>query len=846
MRYSTQSIGHFVELLGEEFAGRVAITYFHGYRTYRFTYRDLFEQSRKVGAFLMDRGLSKGDRVLICAENSPEWAATLLACGLTGIVLVPVDRKSSRDLLDRIAQATDPQLLITDRSDLADSAEIEVVDIDTLFDRVAGIAADSLAQRDGYVTSDDLLEIVFTSGTTSEPKGAVIRQRNVVANLRALRLSLRFDPSWKLLSLLPLSHMLEQTVGCLAPLRFGCEVVYHKRKSFADVAAIIREQGITTIVAVPAVLELFKKRIEERAAELGSSAKLTKLTRVGAKLPFVLRRPLSRPVRKGLGQRLTAFICGGGPLASNVEDFWESMGIRVIQGYGLTEASPIVTCNSFELRARGSVGRVLKEQRIKLADDGEIFVAGENVISGYHERPDLDSEYFEEGWYRTGDIGRQDELGNLYIIGRKKNMIVGSSGMNVYPEDIEAALAARPEIVEAVVFADERSGAGRVVAAVLTDDETTDLEQVRTAVNDGLEPHQRLADLFRWHEDDFPRTPTLKIKRGQVIEGYRGAGGEPAPAGPTTAESAIDKIANVVRTVTGADRAQIQRSSRLAEDLGVDSLKAVELAVALETAFRVTVDETRLTGGATIADVVEMLDGKSAPQPACGARAWPLRGPARLARGLLLPLFQALVLRLLLGVKIRATSKPTVAKGRPVIYVANHQSHLDTPAILAALPAALRKRVAVAAANDHFFAGHRLRGFFGQLLFNMFPFHRTGSFRTNLASVGRCLDAGFSVLVFPEGTRSRDGSIGPFKPGIGQIVCEMGVPVVPLHISGAHELLPPDRSLPRRGSVRISVGQQLELDREPAPAITAALEQAVRRFAETSSAAQTAAEGGPQ
>jgi len=828
MHYSVQSIGHFVEMLGEELAERTAFTYFAGYRRRSYSYADLRELARKLATHLVELGLDKGDRVLICAENCPEWATLLLACGLTGVTLVPVDRKSSASLLDRIAGATDPRLLVTDRADLAERSPIPALDIDELFPLSAGCDPRVLDERDVYVDGDDVLEIVFTSGTTTEPKGAVIRQRNVVANLRALRLSLRFDPAWRFLSLLPLSHMLEQTVGCLAPLRFGCQVIYHKRVPFAEVAAIIREQRVTTIVAVPAVLELFKSKIEDRAAEIGSADGLRRMVRVGGRLPFGARRLLSRPVRKGLGPALTAFICGGGPLGDSVEGFWERLGIRVIQGYGLTEASPIVTCNSFEERVRGSVGRVLREQRLRLEPDGEILVAGENVIGGYHQRPDLDAGCFCDGWYRTGDIGRLDGAGNLYIVGRKKNMIVGANGMNVYPEDIEGALVERPEVAEAVVFADEVGGRAELVAAVIPRGAVADVDALREQVNADLEPHQRLARLVVWHRDEFPRTPTLKVKREEVVREYGELAGarNDRPTGP----SARDRLCELVARVAGRAPSEVDGATRLAADLGLDSLAMVELAVSLEAAYGTQIDEGRLAACATVAEVADLLERRESAAPLEGARDWPRSLSARIARAVLLPLFQLLVLRLVLGLRVQVDRRSRARSRRPVIYVANHQSHLDTPTVLGAIARTRGGRVAVAAAHDHFFANRRLVGFLGQLVLGMFPFHREGGFRANLKSIGRCLDAGWSVLIFPEGTRSRSGAMARFKPGIGRIVREMGVPVVPLRIDGAHELLPAGRTLPRRGTVCVTVGDELEIAGQEPEEITSTLERAVARM----------------
>lgn len=826
MKYGTSSLGHFLPFLARELKGRPAVTFFCGYRTFHYTYRDMFLLVQKVSVFLLEKGVRKGDTILAFAGNCPEYTVLLLSCGATGIIMVPVDVNSNRELADRIIKATGPKLVFTDKTEMLENFPVSTVNIDRLFTLANECDPAVLNEFDYFVCGDDIFEIVYTSGTTQDPKGVVITHRNIVANLRALRLRIRYNPAWMFLSLLPLSHLFEQTIGCLAPLRFGCQIVYCKYKRFSETAHIIRECGIRAVVAVPAVCALFKSKIDDAAARRGATKKIARFLHFLSRLPFPLRRMVSFPIRRDIGRRFDFFVCGGGPLSPQVENFWENLGIRVVQGYGLTEASPIVSCNAYETRVRGSVGRVLKEQHIKINPDGEILIAGENVIREYYRRPDLHEQYFRDGWYATGDIGRMDAKGNLYLTGRKKNMLVGPDGLNVYPEDIEIVLAGTEGINESVVFGDDDNGYLRLCAAVICSSGGLDFESVKQQVNARLNPSQRLHKIFIWPNESFPKTPTLKIRRADVVKEYKLLKNAVFSGTGSPSQTGADRILSLVAKQANLRPEQITRNTRFNSELGFDSLKITELAVLLENMLKKPVDETKLGNDPTVADLEQCIAASAEPGSQQTIPRWPRSPVAVTARRILFPLF-LFFLKGVFGVQIKSSGTLPLHKKHPVIYVANHQSHLDTIAVLSALPAGQRCRTTVAAAADYFFGRKTAGSLFVSLVLNMFPFFRKDRFSVNLTNIGRFIDAGHSVLIFPEGTRSRDGSMEHFKNGIGVIVREMRIPVVPVKIHNSHKLLPYNKKWPARGVVETAFGAEIRFDSKDPAEITAALEKAV-------------------
>jgi long-chain acyl-CoA synthetase len=484
------------------------------------TYDELVSVAAGVRDWLGERGVGHGDRVVLWGPNQPAWAGAYFGCLLAGAVLVPLDSRSAPDFVARVIEKTRPKLQI-----VGASQEPSVAAPVARFGDLPG-PEPGRALRRAPVGRDDLAEIVFTSGTTGVPKGVMLTHRNLTSNVRAMAEVLPVKPEYRLLSLLPLSHMFEQAVGLCTALSGGASIVYMGTLRPDTIFEALGAERITCVLAVPQVLQLFMNAIEREVERSGKTRAWRILHAVATRLPFGLRRRLFRAVHERLGGRFLFFVCGGAYLEPRLAQKWENMGIKVVQGYGTTETSPAIAANSLERRNLTSIGKPVSCNRVRLAADGEIRVQGENVTPGYWEDEAATAAVFEDGWYCTGDLARQDAEGYLYLIGRKKNMIVLASGENVYPEDIETLLIQQPGVRDAVVLGVARpNGEVEVHGVLLAAGEAEAAAAVR-AVNRRLGIHQRVRGMTRWPDEDFPRTLTLKPRRPEIearLQKMRGA-----------------------------------------------------------------------------------------------------------------------------------------------------------------------------------------------------------------------------------------------------------------------------------------------------------------------------------
>ena len=367
------------------------------------------------------------------------------------------------------------------------------------------------------IEPDDLAEIMFTSGTTGDPKGVMITHRNLTANIEGISQYIVCDSSSRLLSILPLSHMYEQMGGLLVVLYYGASVTYPVSRQPTVLSRTMRERKITIMLLVPQGLELLMNGIEREVKLQGKEGLWNALFRIAPKTPFGLRRLLFRRVHKRLGGKLDLVVSGGAALDPDLGRKWELLGIKIVQGYGATEASPVISNHSIEDRQPGSVGRPLPNVQVKISDQGEILVHGDNVTPGYWDAPEETAAAFEDGWYKTGDLGFFDDQGFLHIQGRKKDMIVLASGQNVFPDDIQAVLNRHPNVVDSTVVGLAKGSSVEVHAALILES-GEDAQEVVTWANQQLAEHQRVRGFTLWPEEDFPRTHTLKVKKQLVLD----------------------------------------------------------------------------------------------------------------------------------------------------------------------------------------------------------------------------------------------------------------------------------------------------------------------------------------
>jgi long-chain acyl-CoA synthetase len=440
-----ETLNDILEESARKFGTKEALTIRPGFRTRSWTYRDLNEVVPRVARYLKESGLSQGDRVLIWGVNRPEYGIAFLAALRLGAILVPLEANYAAEFAQKIAQRTRASGAIVSSQTLerARTLGLPLFQMEVLPDLARQCAPLEKAALNG----DDLAEVVFTSGTTGDPKGAMLSHRNILSNAIAASQIFPIGPKQRLLSFLPLSHMFEQLGGFFTVLLAGASVIYPTSRQPAVVRRTFKERKVSMVLITPAVVKSLMLAIERSAEAQGKKELFENLRRVARRLPMGLRRLVFFSVHRQFGGRFRYIISGGAALDPALGESWRELGIDVIQGYGTTECSPGLTFNRVELNRLGSVGTPLPGVEIKIAADGEVLARGPNVFKGYWENEEATRAVLDtDGWYHTGDLGEIDKDGFLWLRGRKKDMIVLADGTNVYPEDIENTLAADPRI----------------------------------------------------------------------------------------------------------------------------------------------------------------------------------------------------------------------------------------------------------------------------------------------------------------------------------------------------------------------------------------------------------------
>ena len=821
------------------YGDRPALLIKPGFRTRTWTYRDLAEQAPRVARVFAEMGLERGDRVVIWAINRPEWGLAYLGALHAGIVLVPLDVRSQPDFAAKIVKRTRARAVIASQQTgpLAEGLKIPVILIETLPDR----ARDAQPLPAAQVTPGDLVEVVFTSGTTGEPKGAMITHANLAANATALGAVFPFQDDERLLSLLPLSHLFEQTCGFLTPLLNGCSIVYPVSRQPATLIRTFRDFRVTMLLVVPAGLKLLNNAIERKVDAAGKRHLFERLHGLARRLPRPLRRLLFRSVLSQFGGKFRTLAVGAAALETDLANRWIEMGFDVLQGYGATELSPVVSFTHPDRNRLGTVGQAIPGVEMRIGPDGEVLVRGPNVFAGYWEDPDVTARVLDpDGTYHTGDIGELSEDGFLTLRGRKKDMLAMPDGTKVYPEDIEAVLAGDPRLAESTVVGWQPPGSDLKVHAVFVMPDASLAEAVVRDANAALGAHQQIRSWSIWPDPELPRTHTLKVKKPIVLERLeadragsatpsrktpRAAAGAPAASGASRPGAV--SVLELVASVAGVAGSSVEPTMCLSSDLNMDSLARVELLGVIEEEMGVYVDDADLDPDATVAQLSEMVERARDAKRAVGIYGWPLN-PGIRALGILAQSLFA-VPWFFLTYSVRTTGRERLDGLRgPVLFTPNHILHNDVGIILTSFPVGVRWRLSIAAAADDIF-GHPIKGFVAAAFGNAFPIAREGAIRRSLELLGARLDRGFSILIFPEGKLTVGGPMQPFKSGTGLLAVEGATPVVPMRLK-VHRLSRWDAPgvSPWRGEVELVYGDPIWFNwgTDPADA-TARLEAAV-------------------
>ena len=642
--------------------------------------------------------------------------------------------------------------------------------------------------------------------------------------------------------------MFGQSMATFVPPMLPGVVVFMRGYNPQDIVRQIRTRRVSVLVSVPKILDVLREHVERAFPET--------VPPLDPRPHWSRRWWRYRRVHRAFGPKFWAFVVGAAPLDTGLEEFMGKLGFLVIQGYGLTETAPIVTLNHPFSTRKGSVGKPIHGVEVRIADDGEILVRGDNVTRGYYRPAGEAQEAFADGWLHTGDIGGVDADGRLYIKGRKKEMIVTPEGLNVFPEDVEKALAGVAGVRDAAVVGRVHDGEERVHAVLVLDGGTDPHHVVREA-NVRLGDHQKIRGASVWPGDTLPRTEGTRKLRRREIRAWVDSGGQPEAAPAVARGASLEEVLGRFA----------QGGMRLTDDTGIDelglsSLERVELLMALEERFQVSVDEAAYAEARTVGDLkalvrpldvprasgsgpaVDLQDsGHQAAGPAepVAFPTWNRRGLAWLVRRVSLPTWILPLARVFVWLRVEGLEHLRGLDG-PVVFAANHQSHMDTPAILAALPARWRYRVAVAMAKEffkaHFFPdgfGRRARFtnslnyYLASLFFNAFPLpQREAGTRQTLRYIGDLFSDGQSLLIFPEGKRTLAGEINTFQAGIGMIGARLGVPVVPVRLDGLERVLHQKARMATPGKVRVAFGEPLHLRGDDYRALARQVEERVR------------------
>jgi|TARA_B100002003_G_scaffold248738_2_gene283216 long-chain acyl-CoA synthetase len=809
-----------------------------GYRVRRYSYGTVRLAAVDFAARLAAAGIGPGDKVLFWGENRPEWVMAFWGCLLRGVVVVPIDYRASASFLLKVGQLVDARvLLVGDEVEPASQSGVEVWRFAELSETTASGGEPPTETTAGHVPArDDVAEIIFTSGATSEPKGVIITHRNVLANivpverevLKYRRFGRPFYPL-RFLNLLPLSHMFGQALATFIPPMLPGVCVFMRSYSPSAIVHQIHSRRISVLVCVPKILDVLREHVLQIAPEVAASA---------GDNPHVARRWWRyRHIHRLFGMKFWCFIVGAAPLDPELEAFWSRLGFLVVQGYGLTETAPIVTLNHPFKTRRGTVGTPIAGVEVRIADDGEILVKGENVTTGYFGATADEAAAFEDGWFHTGDLGALDDAGRLRVLGRKKEVIVTPEGLNVFPEDVERVVNAVPGVTESVVVGITRDGEERVHAVVVLGS-AADPGAIARAANRELGDHQRIRDVLVWPGNSLPRTEgTQKLKRSAVRK-WAEQGAVPI-AGKT--DRGDRTVASILERVAGGT---VSGDTRL-DDLGLTSLERVELLMVLENELDASVDERTVTGTVTVADLEALVASPAAAsltsEPEFPVPHWNQSLPIRAIRRLCLGLWLLPLTRLFAWIQVSGLEQ-LAGINSPVIFAANHQSYMDTPVILAALPPSMRYRATTAMAKE-FFAPHfhpkdhtrrarfsnGLNYYLSTALFNAFPLpQREAGTRQALRYAGELIGAGNSVIIYPEGRRTAGDAIDRFQPGAALIAARLGVPVVPVRLRGLDAVLGLGHRMAHPGRVEVTFGAQLRLSGSDYTGLTARLEAAVK------------------
>ena len=852
MEDAAQTLTGRLTRVAQEAAEKTAILFREGEMVQEYTYGRIYEESLAVARWLRGLGVQKGDRGVILLENRHEWCICYFGLLFAGAVAVPLDPVSRWEFLEHVLQETEARVIFT-----FPQAPLSQLSANAFLEKIVVVGKDGKQGEKtiGFTTvlesptsrkplpaarAQDLTSIIYTSGTTGVPKGVMLSHKNFCANYRSItRLNLTL-PDDNILAILPLFHAFPFTATLLTPLFSQLRITYLDTLKADAILRCIKEQQVTLMAVTPQVLQLFYNGIQKQLEKIPWPARPLLLCflnfswKVSRFLGINPAQPLLRKFRSALGEQFRFFVSGGAKLPESLQEGFSRLGFTVLEGYGLTETAPVVTMNPPAAPRPGSAGKPLAgvEVRILKPDAngvGEIFIRGDNVMTGYYRNAAATREVMKDGWFHTGDLGYLDQDGYLFLQGRIKEIIVLSSGKNVSAEEVGQYYLQAPSIKEIFITTDAQ--AEKLAAVVVPDldffrkiGETDIYGKVKwdlEVLSQSLEPFKRVRDFVLINEE-LPKTRLGKIKIHEGQRLYLERAGQKYEKKKPALEETLSPVGEILVEVLARqiEDSRISLDDHLELDLGMDSLALVQLLAALESRFNIKIRDEEFTGIFTVRELIRFIEEKN-PEVAREfeeVEAWDaiLRTdppPDLLQRlgieGGLAARMSTQGLSLALGAwfqwmfDLRVYGAEKLAPQGYVI-CPNHTSFLDGFLIAYAVPNHLRNHL-FSLGYSRYFDMPVVRTV--SKLIRVIPVDSSRNVVAAMQAASYILRKGQILCVFPEGSRSPGGEVGRFKKGAAILAKELAVKLVPVYIHGSYEAWPTGQTLPRSHPIRIVFGR---------------------------------------
>jgi len=838
-------------------ASRVAIRINRDGAWEKLTYKELNGLALKVAGFLSAKGFVKNDSAAIILENRPEWPAIYMGLMYAGLTCVPLDPQLSGPEIKNLVLDSGAKLIFCSSTVFAQKIKADIIeghvsnivvldasspeDEKTIpFSRISENSTPALSVFPD-VSCEDAALLVYTSGTTQEPKGVLLSHKNIISNFNSISKIGIISPADNLLSILPLYHTYALMVTLITPLLLGGEVTYCA-SGFKpqELAAIIKDAGVSIVVAVPRLLSLFYNGLTE------STKKIPVFARRLA-VPFIRKK-----IKDKFGARLRLFASGGARLEPKIAKGLAMLfGIKVIEGYGLTETSPVVTFNPLKRIKFGSVGKPLPDVEVKIDNPdrrgvGEVLIKGPNVMRGYFKHPELTAEAIKNGWFYSGDLGYLDKEGYLFLLGRSKDVIVLDSGKNIYPEELEEYYSQAPCIKDICIMSKKEIIFGQpkdILFAVVVPNFEVFKNKKDTNVNQGLRwdlemlekklPSYKHVMGFTFTSQELPRTALRKLQRFKIKEFYANASCQPLNA-ETDIDIGLDNqgvdydvAEKIIQYLSKQTHRQVNLNSHLEIDLGIDSLARVELGLGIESIFKIKIPDETLSRISTIKELVDSvssLNQEAFGQGLEGKKDWSriLEEPpsketlkeVRIEFAWIAYLFSFIGKQVFLFLFriiwfLRVRGRNNLPLEGPYLICANHASFLDGLFIILSLPFKIMMQAYFLGLYGIFKnPGINWTKKFGRLVFIDNNVHLVEALR----ATSYLLSREKIVCLFPEGIRSIDDKVKKFQKGVGILIKELDVLVVPAYIKGSHQSWGRGIRFPRPYPVKVIFGQPISLN----------------------------------